>query len=97
MPIYEYQCQNCGKVMEVFQSSYSAKPPKQCEFCGISGQMTKIISQSSFILKGGGWYRDGYSGSGSGGGDSKSSDSSGDGDSDSGGSGGCCGGSCNCA
>ncbi|MDH5298335.1 MAG: zinc ribbon domain-containing protein [Desulfobulbaceae bacterium] len=59
MPIYEYQCQECGKVAEVWQS-ISDDPMNSCPDC--SGSMKKLISASSFQLKGGGWYADGYSG-----------------------------------
>ncbi|TNE50864.1 MAG: zinc ribbon domain-containing protein [Deltaproteobacteria bacterium] len=58
MPIYEYRCEACGSVMEKIQS-FSAPPPDACESCG-GGPMHKLISQSSFVLKGGGWYKDGY-------------------------------------
>ncbi len=58
MPIYEYRCEACGAVMEKIQS-FSAPPPDACDSCG-NGPMHKLISQSSFVLKGGGWYKDGY-------------------------------------
>jgi putative FmdB family regulatory protein len=58
MPIYEYECLKCGKQFEAFQR-ISDKPLKSCQFC--QGQVRRLISQSSFSLKGGGWYQDGYS------------------------------------
>lgn len=58
MPIYEYECQECQKVVEVWQSM-SEEPMDTCPAC--SGTMKKLISSSSFQLKGGGWYADGYS------------------------------------
>ncbi len=58
MPVYEYECRECGKVHEVWQSMNDA-PLASCPDC--SGEVYKIISQSSFHLKGGGWYADGYS------------------------------------
>ncbi len=57
MPIYEYECKQCRKVMEVWQSMSDA-PVSTCPDC--SGEMEKLISSSSFQLKGGGWYSDGY-------------------------------------
>ncbi|MDF1614496.1 FmdB family zinc ribbon protein [Desulfurivibrio dismutans] len=60
MPIYEYECQSCQKITETRQSISDA-PLTTCESCG--GVLSKIISQSSFQLKGGGWYADGYSNS----------------------------------
>jgi len=60
MPIYEYQCDNCQQLTEAWQSLAEA-PLTTCQSC--SGTLKKIISMSSFHLKGGGWYADGYSGS----------------------------------
>jgi putative FmdB family regulatory protein len=57
MPIYEYECSKCGKQFETFQR-ISDKPLNSCQFC--KGKVHRLISQSSFSLKGGGWYRDGY-------------------------------------
>ena len=53
MPIYEYECTKCGEVEEVFQQ-FSDKPLKKCRHC--SGKLHKLISQSTFHLKGTGWY-----------------------------------------
>lgn len=81
MPIYEYTCENCGALNEVIQS-FNAPAPEQCEKCG-EGPLHKNISKGSFVLKGGGWYNDGYTGpsnKSTGGGDSgtSSGDSGGD-------------------
>ncbi|MFN3201947.1 MAG: FmdB family zinc ribbon protein [Bradymonadia bacterium] len=76
MPIYEYRCQSCGHIAEVW-AKLSDPPPSTCENCGAEGQQEKIISRSAFHLKGGGWYAEGYSGD-SNGGKSKSSSSSSD-------------------
>jgi len=53
MPIYEYECEKCGKIEEAFQK-FSDKPLKTCRNC--SGKLHKLVSQSSFHLKGTGWY-----------------------------------------
>jgi len=58
MPVYEYECGKCGKHFEELQK-VSDKPLKKCKFCG--GAVQRLISQTSFSLKGGGWYKDGYS------------------------------------
>jgi putative FmdB family regulatory protein len=58
VPIYEYQCSKCGEVFEAFQKS-TDKPLNKCKFC--SGKVEKLISQSSFQLKGSGWYLTDYS------------------------------------
>jgi putative FmdB family regulatory protein len=57
MPVYEYECPACEKVYEVHQGISDA-PLTSCSVCG--GPVKKIISMSSFHLKGGGWYSDGY-------------------------------------
>ncbi|HUB07612.1 MAG TPA: zinc ribbon domain-containing protein [Myxococcales bacterium] len=61
MPIYEYACQKCGHVVEVMQK-FTDPPPRKCERCG--GRLARVMSQSSFQLKGGGWYKDLYSSTG---------------------------------
>jgi putative FmdB family regulatory protein len=53
MPIYEYECEVCRKQCEVIQKFHDA-PMHTCPECG--GPMHKLISQSSFVLKGTGWY-----------------------------------------
>ena len=53
MPIYEYECTSCGRIEEAFQK-FSDKPLKKCKHC--SGKLHKLISQSTFHLKGSGWY-----------------------------------------
>lgn len=53
MPIYEYECTKCGDHTEVWQK-FSDPPATRCELC--NGKMKKLISQSTFHLKGTGWY-----------------------------------------
>ena len=57
MPIYEYRCKSCGHTLEVIQK-HGDKPPGTCTKC--SGTLEKLISRSAFLLKGGGWYNEGY-------------------------------------
>jgi putative FmdB family regulatory protein len=59
MPIYEYQCAACGRVVEKWQK-ISEEPLTTCPNCG--GELSKLISNCSFQLKGGGWYVTDYSG-----------------------------------
>jgi putative FmdB family regulatory protein len=59
MPIYEYECEKCGHAFEREQRMSDA-PVKTCPKCK-ARKVTKLISLSSFSLKGGGWYADGYS------------------------------------
>ncbi|MDH4228106.1 MAG: zinc ribbon domain-containing protein [Deltaproteobacteria bacterium] len=58
MPIYEYSCSKCGEVFEASQKM-SEKPLTKCVKCG-KGPVEKLISRSAFHLKGGGWYKSGY-------------------------------------
>lgn len=60
MPIYEYECIQCGKNHEVIQK-FSDEPLSTCPDCG--GQMKKLISNTSFVLKGNGWYVTDYASS----------------------------------
>ncbi len=57
MPIYEYLCASCGEVFEVFQKIHD-EPVNECKFC--RGRVEKLISHTSFQLKGSGWYLTDY-------------------------------------
>ena len=53
MPIYEYQCLQCGRRSEHMQKM--ADPPlTKCEVCG--GELKKLISSPAVQFKGSGWY-----------------------------------------
>jgi len=58
MPIYEYQCEKCGKVFEMWQK-VSDEAPRACPKCK-GRKITKLISHTSFQLKGTGWYATDY-------------------------------------
>ena len=62
MPIYEYHCSNCGKEFELFKPITDRTDPA-CKFC--NGPVRKLISRSSFHLKGSGWYVTDYAKKGS--------------------------------
>lgn len=53
MPIYEYECRNCGKHFEKMQK-ITEEPLSSCPFC--AGKVKKLVSNCSFQLKGSGWY-----------------------------------------
>jgi len=59
VPIYEYLCEDCGKVTEALQK-VNEPPPRACGECG-GRHLAKLVSRSAFQLKGGGWYSDLYS------------------------------------
>ena len=63
MPIYEYRCEKCGDFEE---SQRITDPPLgRCPKC--RGKVRRLISSTSFQLKGGGWYVTDYARSGNGG------------------------------
>ena len=69
---YEYLCTACGHEWEADQS-ISAKPLKKCPKCSKLRARRQVSGGTGFLLKGGGWYADGY-GSTSGGKSAESSD-----------------------
>ncbi len=54
MPIYEYQCQDCGHELEKLQRMSDA-PLTDCPACNQATLMKKV-SAAGFRLKGTGWY-----------------------------------------
>lgn len=69
---YEYVCTACGHGWEAEQA-ISAAPLKTCPKCGTDHAKRQISGGAGFILKGGGWYADGYGSSKSGGSSTSSS------------------------
>jgi putative FmdB family regulatory protein len=53
MPIYEYECTQCGCHSEIMQK-VSDPPLRKCKKCG--GVLKKLISSSAIQFKGSGWY-----------------------------------------
>lgn len=66
MPIYEYECTKCSYISEKIVQLNSADEEEfttfvePCPKCGNS-TFNKVMSSTSFRLKGEGWYKDGYS------------------------------------
>ena len=58
MPIYEYACGGCKREFEAEQR-ITEDPLQSCPHCS-SDQVKRLISKTSFVLKGGGWYSDLY-------------------------------------
>lgn len=58
MPIYEYRCQDCQQTFEEWQKDFTDRQVP-CPVCGAKSE--RIMSSTSFVLKGGGWYSDLYS------------------------------------
>jgi len=53
MPLYEYQCEQCGEVFEVMQK-FSDEPLTVHEKCG--GKVDRLVSAPALQFKGSGWY-----------------------------------------
>jgi putative FmdB family regulatory protein len=53
MPIYEYECSSCHRISEAVQK-FSDAPLASCGHC--QGELRKLISRSTFHLRGSGWY-----------------------------------------
>jgi putative FmdB family regulatory protein len=60
MPLYEYQCTQCGERVEVIQR-LSDPPYSHCPKC--SGDMKKLFSAPAIQFKGSGWYKTDYASS----------------------------------
>ena len=58
MPIYEYECPKCHKFFEEWVSLSQAHGQEPCPDCGTPSP--RLISHTSFVLKGGGWYVSDY-------------------------------------
>ena len=59
MPVYEYACEKCNHEFEAEQR-ISDDPIRTCPKCR-ARKVKRLISRTSFVLKGGGWYSDLYS------------------------------------
>jgi putative FmdB family regulatory protein len=62
MPIYEYECSQCHQTSDALQK-VNDPPPETCPRCGAQHTLSRLLSRTSFVLKGGGWYADLYSSS----------------------------------
>lgn len=54
MPIYEYECSKCHHIFEEWVKTSEARDACACPECGAPAE--HIISNTAFVLKGGGWY-----------------------------------------
>ena len=65
MPIYEYKCGSCGSEFSVLSSHRDSERTRPCPdpVC-LEPEARKVVSRTSFALKGDGWASDGYSGKG---------------------------------
>ena len=58
MPLYNYQCYECGKVQEEMRSVKDRDKSIACDHCMCASD--RIIDLAAFQLRGGGWAKDGY-------------------------------------
>lgn len=58
MPIYEYECPKCGNVFEEWGKATEPHHKEACPVCGEPSP--RVISRTSFVLKGDGWYVSDY-------------------------------------
>ena len=58
MPIYEYSCPSCGTTFEEFMRASDDAGKAPCPHCGT--EAPRMLSNTSFILKGGGWFASSY-------------------------------------
>jgi putative FmdB family regulatory protein len=54
VPLYEYECDACGRRFEVIQK-FSDPPLEVCKHCG-KGPVRKLLSSPAIQFKGSGWY-----------------------------------------
>jgi putative FmdB family regulatory protein len=58
--VYDYECAACGAEMEI-EHSIKESPRVECPVCGKEDGLKRLISLGEgFLLRGSGWYRDGY-------------------------------------
>lgn len=60
MPLYEYRCTKCDNLFQLMEKLSDSSEIRKCPKCRQDAK--KIISLSSFHLKGGGWYVTDYKG-----------------------------------
>jgi putative FmdB family regulatory protein len=68
MPLYEYECEACGKRFEVIRK-FSDPPLDVCTLCG-KGPIQRLQSSPAIQFKGTGWYITDYAAKGKSGGES---------------------------
>jgi putative FmdB family regulatory protein len=63
MPIYAFQCAECGHSFDRLQKMSDADPDT-CPSCQAKGSVSRQVTAPSFRLAGGGWYETDFKGSG---------------------------------
>jgi putative FmdB family regulatory protein len=61
MPIYEWRCKDCEHITEEIRKFTERDEPCECDKCNSKNtERVEISDSTTHILKGKGWYRDGY-------------------------------------
>ena len=60
MPLYCYECRECGNFIDDVEQSIRDEPLRRCPKCE-ADTLERVIGQTSFVLRGGGWANHGYS------------------------------------
>ena len=68
MPLYEYECDACGRRFEVIRK-FSESELDACALCG-KGPVRRLLSSPAIQFKGSGWYVTDYASKGKSGGES---------------------------
>ena len=55
MPLFDYQCLDCGHLVEDVLQKSSDPTLKFCPEC--AGEIKKLLGTPNFQLKGDGWYK----------------------------------------
>lgn len=55
MPLYAYQCRNCGHNFEARQS-FNDAPLTECPNCHVETSVFRVIQAAGVVFKGSGWY-----------------------------------------
>jgi len=59
VPTYDYECLKCNKPFSAEQRIVDP-PLTECPNKKCKGEAKRLISATSFVLKGSGWEKDGY-------------------------------------
>jgi len=62
MPMYEYKCPKCGHEFDRIVRHADREAPQKCPECEHGAATRQMSKSTSFVLKGGGWAKDGYGG-----------------------------------
>lgn len=59
MPTYDYECDACGRSLEIFQQ-ITERPKRKCPYCGAMKLRRLIGTGAAVIFRGSGFYQTDY-------------------------------------